>query len=304
MKRTIFTMLAIAHTTVGLYAQSKLDAAGAHRNAETKFIEVNGTKYAYRKIGKTSGVPLILLQHFTGTLDNWDPAVTNGLAKHFQVILLDNKGIGSSEGQTPVTIEEMAHDVAAVIKAMGFNKVDVLGFSMGGFIAQQLALDHPELINKLILAGTGPKGGEGIADIVKPLTASSSMNAVDQKLYLFYNQTPLSTELGREAIERINSRTVNRDPDAQLPSIQAQLGSIIAWGQPDASFLKKLKGISQPVLIVNGNNDIVVPTINSYVLFQNLPNAKLNLYPDAGHGSIFQYPEMFLAEAVPFLKQK
>lgn len=302
MKRIILTLLALCQASICIYAQAKNNTE--HQNAKTRFIEVKGTKFAYRTLGRLSGTPLILLQHFTGTLDNWDPAVTDGLAKNFQVILLDNKGIGASEGQTPESIEEMAHDVASFIKAMGFKKVNVLGFSMGGFIAQQLTLFHPELIDKLILAGTGPKGGEGIADIVKPLTASSKMNAVDQKLYLFYNQTPVSTALGRQAIGRINSRIKDRDPDAQLPAIQAQLKSIISWGQPDANALAKLKEIRQPVLVVNGNNDIVVPTINSYTLFQNLPNARLSLYPDSGHGSIFQYPELFLGEAIPFLKQK
>ena len=274
-----------------------------HQAAVTKFIEVNGTRYAYRAFGNNSDIPLILLQHFTGTMDNWDPQVTNGLAKHFQVVLFDNKGIGASGGETASSIEEMAHDTISLIKALGFEKVDLLGFSMGGFIAQQITLLEPALINKLILAGTGPKGGEGITNIVTPLTASVSMTPDEQKLYLFYEATPTSRALGKLALSRINKRTENRSPDAELPSIQAQLKSILEWAAPDVNALDQLKKIKQSVLVINGSHDIMVPTINSYVLFQNLPKARLSLYPDAGHGAIFQYPELFLDEVIPFLER-
>jgi pimeloyl-ACP methyl ester carboxylesterase len=153
-----------------------------HHTTPTKFINASGTKYAYRSFGAKTGIPLILLQHFTGTMDDWDPAVTNGLARDFQVVLFDNKGIGATEGQTPDNIEAMAGDTVAFIKAMGFKKVNLLGFSMGGFIAQQVAFDEPALINRLILVGTGPRGGDGIADIVKPLGISAPMEPIEQKL--------------------------------------------------------------------------------------------------------------------------
>ncbi len=273
-----------------------------HQTAVTKFIEVDGASYAYRMFGKKSGIPVILLQHFTGTMDNWDPAITNGLAEYFTVVLFDNKGIGASGGQTPSTIEAMAKDAISFIKILGVKKVNLLGFSMGGFISQQIAFDEPTLINKLILVGTGPKGGEGIAEIIKPLTASASMSKDEQKLYLFYETTSTSQALGKEALQRINKRIEHRDPDTKLPSIQAQLQSIMQWAESDPASHHQLKNIHHPVLVINGSNDIVVPTINSYVLFQHLPNAKLSLYPDSGHGSLFQYPELFLTEAIPFYK--
>lgn len=276
---------------------------GLHQSATTKFIEVDGASYAYRLFGKKSGIPIVLLQHFTGTMDNWDPAITDGLAEYFPVVLFDNKGIGASSGETPSTIEAMAKDAISFIKALGFKKVNLLGFSMGGFISQQIVFDEPTLINKLLLVGTGPRGGEGIGEITKPLIASASMSKDEQKLYMFYETTSASQALGKEALERINKRIEHRDPDASQPAIQAQLQSIMQWAESDSTALHQLKNIHQPVLVINGSNDIVVPTINSYLLFQHLPNAKLSLYPDSGHGSLFQYPELFLTEVIAFLKE-
>lgn len=275
----------------------------SHETACTNFIGVEGTQIAYRAFGKKECIPLVLLQHFTGTMDNWDPSVTNGLAEEFPVVLFDNKGIGASGGETPDTIEEMARDAIEFIKAIGYTKVNLLGFSMGGFIAQQITLDEPGLVNKLILAGTGPKGGEGLANSEKALTVTAGMSPEDQKLYFFYESTVSSRALGRNSLARINQRTVNRDPDTTIPAIQAQLKSILGWSLPDADSLDRLHQICQPVLIVNGSKDIICPTINSYIMFQQLPDAILNLYPDSGHGSIFQYPELFLASAIRFLKQ-
>ncbi|TCC92376.1 alpha/beta hydrolase [Pedobacter frigiditerrae] len=286
-------------SSASTFAQLSIDY---HQTAVTQFIQANGNRYAYRSFGKKEGIALILLQHFTGTMDNWDPAVTNGLAKQFQVVLFDNKGIGASEGQTPDNIEAMAQDAISFIKALGYKKVNLLGFSMGGFIAQQITLDEPTLVNKLILAGTGPKGSQNLADIVKPLTASAGMTPDEQKLYLFYNTTPSSRLFGQQSLNRINKRKLNRDPDTEMPAIQAQLKSILGWAQPDANAVSQLRNVRIPVLIVNGNNDIMVPTINSYLMYQEIPNAKLNLYPDSGHGSIFQYPAMFVNEALNFLK--
>jgi pimeloyl-ACP methyl ester carboxylesterase len=273
-----------------------------HITAPNLFIDIDGTKYAYRTFGNDSGIPLLLLQHFTGTLDNWDPIVTNGLAKQFKVILFDNKGIGASTGKTPDNIGAMAQDAISFIKALGVDKVNILGFSMGGFIAQQITLDAPDLVNKLILAGTGPKGGERISDIMGPLTESSTMDPYEQKLFLFYSQTETSRTLGKRSLDRINKRKVNRDPETGIKSVQAQLTSILKWAAPTDDSLERLKKIKQPVFIANGNNDTIVPTINSYIMFQNMPDAKLSLYPDSGHGSIFQFPELFLMEAINFLK--
>ncbi len=283
-------------------AQSDSAATDLHQTTPTQFIDVNGAGYAYRVFGAASGIPLVMLQHFSGNMDNWDPAVTNGLAKYFRAVLFDNQGVGASGGETPATIEGMAQDAISFIRALGFKKVNVLGFSMGGFIAQQIALGEPDLIDKLILVGTGPKTAQGLADIVKPLEESAAMSPEEQKLFLFYSSTPTSRALGQESLARINKRTVNRDQDTRTTAIQAQLTAMLRWAQPDAEALNNLAQIRQPVLVVNGHHDIMVPTENSYTLFHHLPNATLSLYPDSGHGSFFQYPELFLREAIPFLE--
>jgi pimeloyl-ACP methyl ester carboxylesterase len=277
--------------------------ADRHHTAVTRFIEVDGSRYAYRRFGKTEGTPLLLLQHFTGTMDNWDPQVTDGLAEHFPVILFDNKGIGGSPGETPDNIKAMAQDALSFVKALGLAKINLLGFSMGGFIAQQIALDAPELVHKLILAGTGPKGGEGLSSSQAALSATVDMSPEEQKLYFFYKPTATSRALGIQSLDRINTRTVDRDPATTLSGIIAQLKAILGWAQPDAAIFDRLSRIKQPVLVVNGSDDIICPTVNSILLFQYLPNARLSLYPDAAHGSIFQYPVAFLAEAVRFFKK-
>jgi pimeloyl-ACP methyl ester carboxylesterase len=283
-------------------AESKNNPVDLHHSAPTQFIEVYEINYAYRVFGNKTGIPIILLQHFTGTIDNWDPVITNGLADHFQVVLFDNKGIGASGGETPGTIQAMAKDAISFIRALQFEKVNLLGFSMGGFIAQQITLDEPVLVNKIILVGTGPKSAYGLADIVRPLTASASMDADEQKLFLFYGPKETSRALGEQSLSRINSRTIDRVPNTTTPAIQTQLKAMLDWAQPDEDALEKLNQISQPVFIVNGHNDIMIPTINSYTLFHNLANARLSLYPDSGHGSMYQYPGLFLSEVVPFLK--
>jgi pimeloyl-ACP methyl ester carboxylesterase len=274
-----------------------------HHTAVTQFIDAGGTRYAYRQFGQAEGIPLLLLQHFTGTMDNWDPQVTDGLAEHFPVLLFDNKGIGATQGETPDNIEAMAQDALSFVKALGLTKVNLLGFSMGGFIAQQIALDAPELVHKLILAGTGPKGGEGLASSEAALSATAGMSAVDQKLYFFYKPTATSRALGLQSLDRINTRTIHRDPETPLQGIQSQLKAIIGWSRPDETVFERLSRIKQPVLVVNGSDDIICPTVNSILMFQHLPNARLSLYPDSAHGSIFQYPVAFLAEAVRFFKK-
>jgi pimeloyl-ACP methyl ester carboxylesterase len=277
-------------------------APDLHSTAPTQFIEIDGITYAYRIFGKKTGLPLVFLHHLTATIDDWDPLVTNGLAQDFQVVLFDNKGVGASGGETPDYIKAMADDATTFIKALGFNKVHLIAFSLGGFVAQQMAIDTPELIGKVILAGTGPKGSEGLDHIPQLLTKAFATAPEDPRLFLFYNATVNSRTLGLDSLARIKKRTENRVPNTAMPSIQAQLKSILGWGEPDNNELNKLKEILHPVLIINGSNDIMVPTINSYRLFQGLPNAWLNLYPDSGHGAIFQYPELFVTEATAFLK--
>lgn len=273
-----------------------------HESAKTQFIEVDGIKYAYRLFGKEGGLPLVFLHHFTATIDDWDPQVTNGLAQHFKVVLLDNKGIGASDGQTPDNVKGMADDVTAVIRALGFTKVNLLGFSLGGFVAQQIALDTPALVNKLILAATGPKGGEGIANLPNIMNEAFATAPEDPRLFLFYSKSPESIVLGRQSLARIKKRKEDRVPPTSMPSIQAQVKSILGWAAERQHVYDELSRIKQPSLVVNGNNDIMFPTINSYNLFQHLPNARLSLYSNSGHGAIYQYADRFVNEVVDFLK--
>ncbi|MHA4847235.1 alpha/beta fold hydrolase [Flavitalea antarctica] len=261
-----------------------------HHTAQTNFIDVDGIAIAYRRFGRPTGTPLVLLQHFTGTMDNWDPAVTNGLSKSFEIILFDNNGVGSSSGETPRTIQEMADDTIKFFKALNLDSINLLGLSMGGFVAQEIALKEPALVNKLILVGAGPKSGVGISGIVNLIADSEAFSPDEQKLYFFYETTNSSRALGEESLKRINKRTIDRDPETSSIAVQAQLASILDWAAPDPDAMNQLRQIKHPVWIVNGSNDIVVPTINSYTLFKYLPNAKLSLYPDSGHGSLFQYP--------------
>lgn len=292
----------MSNTTTQTAANQLAVVPDLHETATTRFIEVGGIKYAYRVFGKETGIPLVFLHHFTATIDDWDPQVTNGLAQHFKVVLLDNKGIGASGGQTPDNIKAMSDDATAVIKALGFMKVNLLGFSMGGFVAQQIALDTPELINKLILAGTSLKGGEGLSNLPNLMTEAFATAPEDPRLFLFYSKTPESIALGRQSLARVKKRKENRVPATGMPSIQAQMMSILGWGAADKNVYNELSQIKQPALVVNGNNDIMLPTINSYNLFQHLPNAKLSLYPDSGHGAIYQYPDRFVKEATDFLE--
>ncbi|TKC62226.1 alpha/beta hydrolase [Pedobacter hiemivivus] len=302
MKSMLTNANTIAVASSEIDAEASLHQNNPHQTAVTKFIEASGNKYAYRSFGRKKGIPIVLFQHFTGTMDNWDPTLTNGLAKYFHVILFDNKGIGGSGGQTPDNIEAMAKDAISFINALGYEKINILGFSMGGFIAQQIVFKEPKLVNKLILAGTSHKGGENLTVLVKDLEESANMSPDEQKLFMFYSPSQTSQASGQQSLKRINRRQIDRDPDTKLASIQSQLKSILGWAMTDENSITQLKKIKQPVLVVNGNNDIVVPTINSYILFQNIPNAKLSLYPDSGHGAIFEYADLFLAEAIPFLK--
>ncbi|MFC5412482.1 alpha/beta fold hydrolase [Larkinella bovis] len=244
---------------------------------------------------------MVFFHHFTATLDDWDPRITNGLARHFEVILFDNVGIGGSEGVAPDTIEAQADDAIAFIKALGYQKVDILALSMGGFTAQVVVQKAPELVRKLILTGTGPQGSEGLLNITEALGQASARTPEDPRLFLFYSPSEESQRIGRSVLARMNARTVDRVPKARLESIQNQLKAILAWGHPQDGSLEKLRAVNHPVWVVNGSHDIMVPTINSYTLFHYLPNAWLSLYPDSGHGAMFQYGERFVKEATEFL---
>ncbi|MEU5340452.1 MULTISPECIES: alpha/beta hydrolase [unclassified Streptomyces] len=278
-------------------------STSSYKSAPTHSVSVRGEDFAYREIGSEDGVPLILLIHLAGTLDNWDPRVVDGLAARRRVIAFDNRGVGGSSGSTPDTIEAMARDAVLFIRALGFDQVDLLGLSMGGFIAQVIAAEEPHLVRKVILAGTGPAGGPGI-DKVPALTIQATLKGTltrqDPKLSLFFTETGGGRQAGRDFLERLKERTHHRDKDISLPSFRAQLKAIKRWGRQAPS---DLSGIRQPVLVANGENDRMVPSQNTLDLAARLPQSELvPLYPDAGHGGIFQYHDEFSKRALAFLE--
>ena len=272
-------------------------------NAATQSVDVNGTNFVYREIGKKGGIPLVLLHHLTAVLEDWDPRVVDGLAAKHHVIVFDNRGVGGSGGSTPKTVEEMARDAVAFIGALGFSKVDLLGFSLGGFVSQAIAQQQPGLIRKIILAGTGPAGGEGIANVGAVLQdAFGKAGAANKhpKHFLFFTQTSNGQTAANEFLQRLKERTNNLDAPVSNETIQAQITAIHAWGQGDAT---KLATVQHPVLVVNGDDDVMVPSFNSFELARRLPNAQLSIFPDAGHGGIFQHHAAFVQQAVAFLQQ-
>lgn len=271
-------------------------------NATTKAVDVNGTKFVFREIGKPGGVPVVLLHHLTAVLEDWDPRVVDGLAAKHHVVIFDNRGVGGSGGSTPKTVEEMARDAIAFIGALGFGKVDLLGFSLGGFIAQVIAEQQPGLVRKIILAGTGPAGGEGIANIGAVLQdAFGKAGATNKhpKHFLFFTQTSNGQAAAGDFLGRLKERTKELDAPVSNETVQAQIAAIHAWGKGDAA---KLETVQHPVLVANGDKDVMVPSSGSFELARRLPNAQLSIFPDAGHGGIFQYHDAFVQQALAFLQ--
>jgi pimeloyl-ACP methyl ester carboxylesterase len=277
-----------------------------HQTAPTQFVEANDVRFAYRRFGKIGGVPLVFNQHFTGTMDHWDPAVTDGLAQEREVIIFDNAGVSSSSGEVPTTFQGMGAGAIAFIKALRLTKVDVLGFSIGGFVAQEITLQAPDLVRKLVLVGTGPRGGEGMATLTPEAQRifGATYDPPDH-LWLAVHFTPseASQAAGREFLKRFRLRSKGRDPDVNEKVAPAQIEAIGKWGAPQKSF-DYLKAIKQPTLVVNGGTDVIIYSVNSFILQQNLPNAQLILYPDANHGSQYQYPELFVRHVSLFLSAK
>jgi pimeloyl-ACP methyl ester carboxylesterase len=272
-----------------------------YQDAETKSVDVDGTSFAYRELGPEGGTPVVLLNHLAAVLDNWDPRVVDGLATKHRVITFDNRGVGASEGKTPNSIEAMATDAIAFIKALGHDQVDLLGFSMGGFVAQVIAQREPHLVRKLILTGTGPAGGVGI-DRVTALTIldilKGALTRRDAKYYLFFTGTPNGRSEARKFLERLKERTDDRDKAISPGSFRAHLKAISAWADQEPA---DLSAIHHPTFVANGDHDRMVPTSNSRDLSRRLPNARLTIYPDAGHGGVFQHHSAFVAETLTFL---
>jgi pimeloyl-ACP methyl ester carboxylesterase len=280
---------------------ASVDVVTSYKDAPTRTVAAGGVEFVYRDLGPSSGVPVIFLTHLAAVLDNWDPRVVDGMAAQHRVITFDNRGVGASSGSTPNTIEAMANDAVAFIRALGFERVDLFGFSMGGMIAQMIAADEPQLVRKLILAGTGPAGGEGITSVTRIShldTLRGLLTLQDPKQYLFFTRTPGGRQAGKAFLARLKERTDNRDKAISLRSYAAQLKAIHRWGQqPPAD----LSAIRQPALVANGDSDRMVPICNSVDLAHGLANADLVVYPDAGHGGIFQFHQQFVQQALDFL---
>jgi pimeloyl-ACP methyl ester carboxylesterase len=274
--------------------------------AENLSLEVGEESFVYRRFGNVQAVApaLVMLQHFRGNLDSWDPALADRLAQDRELILLDNRGVGRSTGVVPETVTSMARDALAFIDALGLQQIDLLGFSLGGYVAQELVLLRPRLVRRLVLAGTAPQGGPDLhrwSDDVYALATPDEPTAEDL-LELFFSTSEQSRAKGRESLERLYQREVDRDEPTDLATRDAQLAAITAWGIPDASKLNRLAGITQPTLVANGDNDTMMHTQNSHLLAEHLPNAELRIYPDAGHGFLNQYPEVFADDAHAFLE--
>lgn len=269
--------------------------------AQNQSITVNGIPFAYRDIGPRTGVPLVLFNHWGAVLDNFDPAIIDGLAQTRRVIATDYRGIGGSGGIAPLTVGEMADDGIQLIRALGLDTVDVLGFSLGGFVAQDIALKAPGVVRRLILTGTGPAGGSGIdkvGSVSWPLILKGLLTLRDPKFYLFFTSTPNGRRSASQYLQRLKARKKNRDKGPTPSAFLRQLKAITAWGKQAPQDLGRLR---TPTLIVNGDNDIMVPSVNSFELARLIPDAQLVIYEDAGHGGIFQHHADFVAKAQAFL---
>jgi pimeloyl-ACP methyl ester carboxylesterase len=276
-------------------------ASSAYEHAPTEIIDVGGVEFAYRRLGPSTGVPVVFLTHLAAVLDNWDPRVVDGIAAKHRVITFDNRGVGASSGSTPTTIEEMARDAVTFIRALGFDQVDLFGFSMGGMIAQVIAQEDPQLVRKMILTGTGPAGGEGIDKVTRISyldIARGLLTRQDPKQFLFFTRTPNGRRAGKEFLARLEERTDDRDKAISVRSFRAQLKAIHRWGKQTPA---DLSSIHQPVLVMNGESDRMVPSKNTVDLDRRLPDSQLVLYSDAGHGGVFQFHEDFVKRALEFL---
>jgi len=272
------------------------------RNVRTQFVSTGGVYYSYRELGQNQGgTPVVFLNHLAAVLDNWDPRVVDGIAANHHVVVFDNRGVGASTGEPAATIEQMADDAISFIKAKGYTQVDLFGFSMGGMIAQEIVLKEPQLVRKIILAGTGPAGGEGIstvAGVSNRALIRGLLTFQDPKQFLFFTRTANGIAAGKAFLERLKERSEKRDDEISFSAYRAQLKALRAWGEKAPADLSVVK---QPVLIANGEDDLMVPIENSRDLARRLPHSELIIYPDAGHGGIFQFYAEFVPAALTFL---
>jgi pimeloyl-ACP methyl ester carboxylesterase len=266
----------------------------------TRFVEVDTIRFAYRRWGKPGGLPLVFMNYFSGNLDDWDPSVTDAFAADYDVLLFDNAGVASSGGETPGTVAEMTRHAVAFCDALGLKEFHVVGFSLGGMVAQQLALDHPDRVRRLVLLGTGPRGGEGMT--FTELSAEERADPDQFLLTAFFSPSDASQAAGRAYLNRLAGRTHDRDLPVSTRTAEAQLRAIREWGTvPARNRYASLQNIKHPTLVVHGNKDIVVRPINAFILAEHLPNAQLIVYPDSNHGGHYQHAGLFLKHAKLFL---
>lgn len=273
----------------------------AYKDAPTRTVDAGGVTYAYRELGPKDGIPVVFFVHLAATLDNWDPRIIDPVAQGRHVIAFDSRGVGGSTGQVPDTVEAMADDAHSFITALGYDKVDLFTFSLGGFVAQALVVKHPELVRKLVLTGTGPRGGrdlDKIAGITYWDILRATLTRSDPKEFLFFNRNAAGKTAARAFVGRLQERTADRDAPITIKALRTQLKAIKKWGR---SVPDDLSTISQPTLIANGDNDRMVPSILSEDLHRRIKGSQLIIYPDSGHGGIFQFHERFATVAVEFL---
>jgi pimeloyl-ACP methyl ester carboxylesterase len=285
--------------------QTRTEAAVKYADASMQRVTAaNGIEYAYRDLGE-SNVPLVLLQHFRGNLDNWDPALVDALAAHRRVVTFDNAGVGATTGSTPSTIEAMAHDAIAFLEAMNLQRVDLLGFSIGSFVAQEIALTRPQPLRRLVLASSAPQGAAGMHGWAPEVIGAVGTPETSPQEYLsvFFAPTTTSREAGQQAAGRIFGRTTNRDELTTWQTRQAQYDAVCAWGIPSHSLLERVTAIDLPVFVANGDSDPMILPRYSYLLAGLLPDARLKIYPDSAHGFLFQHYSQFAADVHAFLEE-
>ena len=272
-----------------------------HKDAPTRFVAAGASRYAYRRFGNEAGTPIIMLQHFTGGLDHWDPHLTDGLAQDRNVIIVDNAGVGSSTGAAPTTIEGMAACIKDFVDALALGTFDLLGFSLGGMVAQAFAKENGPRIRRLALVGTSPRGGDPTPYQAEVSQRARGNAGEDDIAWLFFGHSDAGRKAAKAFWQRRHERTENVDPPSGVETIMAQVAAGRDWIQPHGDRFADLAAITMPVLVVNGSKDVMLPTVNSFYLQQHLPNSQLILYPDSGHAAHFQYPELFLAHLRVFL---